>query len=96
MVYVCGTGTTGCHGWIEEHPNDAGKEGFHVRPWEHPDEVPVKYNRSTWFLLLEDGDVNESGQREEDDMAADGGELLPTEEYELSTTSEVPTQEHPE
>lgn len=69
IVLLCGTGTTGCHGWIEEHPNAAEKEGFHVRPWEDPDEVPVKWQRTDWLLLLPNGDVCDSEPREQDHAA---------------------------
>jgi hypothetical protein len=77
---VCGSGTTGCHGWIEHHPDKAGKEGWHVRPWEDPDEVPVKILRQEWQTLLDNGEVSESDERgddgEEDELATEGGGLL--------------------
>jgi hypothetical protein len=77
---VCGSGTTGCHGWIEHHADKAAKEGWHVRPWEEPDEVPIKILRQEWQLLLENGEVSESDERgddgEEDDMAPERGDLL--------------------
>lgn len=42
-VILCGHGTTprGCHSWAEHHPNDAEREGFHVRPWNDPAEIPI-------------------------------------------------------
>jgi hypothetical protein len=81
IVLVCGSGTTGCHGWIEHNPAKAEKEGFHVRPWEEPDEIAVKILRQNWQLLLDNGEVSEGDERgtdpgEEDDLATDGGELL--------------------
>ncbi len=30
-VVLCGSGTTGCHGWVTEHPNLAELEGLYVR-----------------------------------------------------------------
>ena len=61
LVFVCGTGTTGCHGWIEHNPNDAEWEGFHVRPWQQSAAIPVKY-QGEWALLLPDGGIQyESG-----------------------------------
>lgn len=56
-VALCGHGTAGCHGWCEHHPNAAALEGFHVRPWELPDKVPVYWRKSRWVLLLENGGV---------------------------------------
>lgn len=29
-LLLCGTGTTGCHGWVESHRSDARAEGFLV------------------------------------------------------------------
>ena len=54
-VAVCGDGVRGCHGWIEHNPNDAADEGFHVRPWDVPDKVPLHWRKSRWVLLLENG-----------------------------------------
>lgn len=85
IVLVCGSGTTGCHGWIEHHPNMAEAEGFHVRPWEDPEYTPIKLNRTNWYLLLPDGDACDSEPR---DLAPDDGEL-----FEFGETAEVPPPE---
>lgn len=96
IVRLCGTGTTGCHGWVEEHPNEAQTQGFHVRPWERPDEVPVKWQRSKWYLLLPDGEMSDSGrkqrQQEDSDLAPEGDELLPDEDGEFPYPSAVQAQ----
>lgn len=55
IVAVCGSGTTGCHGWIEGHPNAAAETGFHVRPWQDPAQIPVLYRGSKHVLLDEGG-----------------------------------------
>ncbi|WP_260763048.1 hypothetical protein [Mycobacterium sp. SMC-4] len=55
-VMLCGHGTLGCHGWVEHNPNAAADEGFHVRPWNSPAEVPVLY-RGRWVLLDDLGDT---------------------------------------
>lgn len=57
IVAVCGSGVTGCHGWIEHHPDRAAAEGFHVRPWFDPSVVMIRYRLSHWALLLPDGTV---------------------------------------
>lgn len=48
---LCGSGTTGCHGWVESHPNDAHATGFHVRPWEDFAAKPVLLHGKTWVKL---------------------------------------------
>jgi hypothetical protein len=67
IVYLCGSGTTGCHGWIEHNPDKAETEGFHVRPWDDPEDVPIKYRRTEWIQLLPDGEVTESRPVERSD-----------------------------
>lgn len=32
-VILCGSGTTGCHGWVEANPAAAEAEGWWVRGW---------------------------------------------------------------
>jgi 5-methylcytosine-specific restriction endonuclease McrA len=53
---LCGHGTAGCHGWVESNPNAAEAEGWHVRPWQDPAEIKVKY-QGQWALLLPDGEI---------------------------------------
>ncbi|AEJ94029.1 HNH endonuclease [Mycobacterium phage JuicyJay] len=54
--YLCGDGTRGCHGWATVNPRAAAKEGWHVKPWEEPADIPVRY-RGEWVLLREDGSI---------------------------------------
>lgn len=56
-VLVCGSGVTGCHGWIEHHADAAAAEGFHVRPWDDPALIPLWWRSSRWVLLRDDGEM---------------------------------------
>ena len=51
-LHVCGSGTTGCHGYIHANPAEAEMEGWEVRSWDTPGEIPVRL----WFgyVLLDD------------------------------------------
>lgn len=40
-VLLCGSGTTGCHGWAHRYPREARAAGFAVNSWEDPALVPV-------------------------------------------------------
>lgn len=51
---LCGTGTTGCHGHVTEHPMDAKRNGWAVPGWATPAGVPLLY-RGEWVLLDDDG-----------------------------------------
>jgi hypothetical protein len=33
-VPICGSGTTGCHGWTERHPLPAGLMGWRLAQWQ--------------------------------------------------------------
>lgn len=50
LVLLCGTGTTGCHGWIESHRQVGYQEGFLVHRWDDPASVPVHRFRRSWAL----------------------------------------------
>lgn len=55
-VLLCGHGTAGCHGWVEHNPDAACAEGFHVRPWQQPSQIPVLWRGNQWIYLLENGE----------------------------------------
>lgn len=58
-IDVCGSGTTGCHGWIHANPTAAVEKGWTVPSWADPAEVPVLLHTlhygHDWVLLDEDG-----------------------------------------
>lgn len=55
LVLMCGSGTTGCHGWAHAHPADATALGFIVSRWDDPATVPILHALYGWVLLLTDG-----------------------------------------
>ena len=42
LITLCGSGTTGCHGWVHAHPAQAYETGYLVHPWQYPWEVPLR------------------------------------------------------
>lgn len=56
---LCGSGTTGCHGWTEANPAQATFLGWRVNQWGNPTLVPVWRHSSDygphWALLADDG-----------------------------------------
>ena len=45
LLTLCGSGTTGCHGWTHAHPAQAREDGFLVSAYnDHPETTPVR----TW------------------------------------------------
>lgn len=55
LLTLCGSGTTGCHGWTEANPAEADRLGYSVPPGEDPAEWPVEHNAWGRVLLLDDG-----------------------------------------
>lgn len=41
ILLLCGSGTTGCHGWVESHREEAYESGFLVRRGNDPGSLPV-------------------------------------------------------
>lgn len=42
-LLLCGSGTTGCHGWVHSNPISARQKGFAVNSTEDPRLVPVEH-----------------------------------------------------
>lgn len=55
LLALCGSGTTGCHGYIESHRTEAIDYGFIVPQYETPSLVPVKLYLHGWVLLTDEG-----------------------------------------
>ena len=50
LMAVCGSGTTGCHGWIESHRAEAMAAGWLVSRYKDPFTVPVEIEgRLLWL-----------------------------------------------
>ena len=48
LILLCGSGTTGCHGYVHAHPETAYENGWMVRSWQDQLDVPVR----TWHGLV--------------------------------------------
>ena len=57
LVLLCGSGTTGCHGWVHAHPAEARSLGLIVSAWAVARDVPVYLGHlRRWALHNEVGD----------------------------------------
>lgn len=54
-VVVHGSGTTGCHGYIEANPHEAHERGFRVYQGKDPRTVPLIDWRGRSWWLTDDG-----------------------------------------
>lgn len=55
LMALCGTGITGCHGYLESNRNEAFDYGFIVPQFEMPNTVIVKTFTNGWVHLNDDG-----------------------------------------
>ena len=56
ILLLCGSGTTGCHGWVESNRAEAYETGLLLHMWQIARETPVTLWHGT-FLLDDDGGV---------------------------------------
>ena len=53
LIVLCGSGTTGCHGWVHANPAESYEQGWLVRSWQSPEEVPVRYAGGHMYTLTD-------------------------------------------
>lgn len=52
LVLLCGSGTTGCHGWVHANPRDAQLLGWIIPRWAEPLEVPVSLMSESGYPVV--------------------------------------------
>ena len=50
ILFLCGSGTEGCHGWVESNRQVAYEQGLLVHREDDPDEIPVELRYGTVWL----------------------------------------------
>jgi hypothetical protein len=63
LLILCGSGTSGCHGWVESNRSEAGSLGYLIpvaatAPELDPDVVPVVRINGSLVRLSNDGRVH--------------------------------------
>lgn len=66
LLMLCGSGTTGCHGFITRHPKTASLHGWTVWSYEDPATKPVSLSPQR-VLLDDEGGVVPSERNESED-----------------------------
>jgi len=57
LLVLCGTGTTGCHGYVESHRQEGYANGWLVRMGFWPALTPFRDRKGQWWLLYEDSKI---------------------------------------
>jgi hypothetical protein len=55
ILLLCGSGTEGCHGWVESNRADAYAQGLLLHQGDDPCEMPVTLRYGTVFIDDEGG-----------------------------------------
>ncbi|GAB2702551.1 hypothetical protein BKA24_001661 [Microbacterium marinum] len=55
LVLACGSGTTGCHGWMHANIVEATKLGYLVSSWADPRFVAIEHGVHGLVYLADDG-----------------------------------------
>jgi len=55
LILLCGSGTTGCHGWVHAHPKISYENGWLVHGWHESAAVPLLTYGGRWRLLNSEG-----------------------------------------
>lgn len=55
LILLCGSATTGCHGWVETHPAAAHENGWAIRQSDDPLQLPVWHWQRGLIFLTADG-----------------------------------------
>lgn len=58
LICLCGSGTTGCHGWVHAHPRNAYQYGWLVHMEADPALTPLWSARHGWILLDDHGHIH--------------------------------------
>lgn len=62
LVFLCGSATTGCHGWVESHRIEAQRYGYTLfQACETPADIPVFINdrgHTIWVRLTDNDDAS--------------------------------------
>jgi hypothetical protein len=62
LIALCGSGTTGCHGWVESHRDKARELGYLIMKVESAEDIPFCDNSGKWWK------IDNLGQKEQLDL----------------------------
>lgn len=55
LIALCGSGTTGCHGWVESNRHKARELGLLILKVESAEDVPFMDKERKWWQIFNDG-----------------------------------------
>lgn len=55
LIVLCGSGTSGCHGWVESNRDKAREHGYLIHKVSSAEEIPFRDNAGIWYLIDNNG-----------------------------------------
>ena len=55
LIVLCGTGTSGCHGWVESNRAKARELGYLIQKIESAEDIPFQDETGLWWKIHNDG-----------------------------------------
>jgi hypothetical protein len=55
LIVLCGSGTNGCHGWVESNRAKARELGFLIQKVESAEEIPFQDSSQVWWKIDNNG-----------------------------------------
>lgn len=59
LIALCGSGVTGCHGWVESNRTLAREQGFLIMKVESASDIPFQDKNGKWWK------IDDFGQKEQ-------------------------------
>lgn len=56
LILLCGSGVTGCHGWVESNRDKARERGFLLTKVESAEEIPFIDDKNKAWKIFNDGE----------------------------------------
>jgi len=63
LMLLCGSGTTGCHGWVESHRKEALADGIILYDRDIPTDHPYRDRHGNWWTLTNEATKHETNPR---------------------------------
>lgn len=51
LIALCGSGVTGCHGWVESNRDKAREQGFLITNVESASDIPFQDKSGKWWKI---------------------------------------------
>lgn len=88
LLLLCGSGTTGCHGWVESHRRESLDSGVLLYDRDQPPDHPYQDRLGRWWTLTDEGTKHVTNPRADSGVVSVDTDSKGT---TVTTTIETPT-----